>query len=344
MHIFPEGTENRRYVTRDICASTVFVMLYAGAVEGTGVWVRPDQVTKMSDRQARKTDTASRSAWYGDSLAPGKMKVVAGRWYSVNTRESIRDETIRALINTGAVVERKGIPTTSSKPRYALAADFAALFAGSRKGKGLSAAITLWQETNLTPGALARLRLVRHTESGKSASVLVTFPGGETRRMASGPSSDLSKAVIEKFAGRYLKEPAVVFLSESRSKIVARDDELASSIGLSIRSDRDLPDIILADVGPRDALLVFVEVVSTDGPVSRPRRDSLLRIATQGGFDPARVAFVTAFQDRGRQAFRRLSSELAWGTFVWFASEPDCIIKLLGRSWVEGKSISELLG
>ena len=34
--IFPEGTANRNYVTREIAAKTVFVMLYAGAVEGAG--------------------------------------------------------------------------------------------------------------------------------------------------------------------------------------------------------------------------------------------------------------------------------------------------------------------
>lgn len=33
--IFPEGTANRNYVTREIAAKTVFVMLYIGAIEDT---------------------------------------------------------------------------------------------------------------------------------------------------------------------------------------------------------------------------------------------------------------------------------------------------------------------
>ena len=44
--IFPEGTENRNYVIREMAAKTVFVMLYIGAVEGAGCWLRPDQVTR----------------------------------------------------------------------------------------------------------------------------------------------------------------------------------------------------------------------------------------------------------------------------------------------------------
>ena len=50
--IFPDGTPNRNYVTREIAAKTVFVMLYIGAVEGAERWLRPDQVTRMTDAQA----------------------------------------------------------------------------------------------------------------------------------------------------------------------------------------------------------------------------------------------------------------------------------------------------
>ena len=50
--IFPEGTANRNYITQEIAAKTVFVMLYIGAVEGAERWLRPDQVTHMTDTQA----------------------------------------------------------------------------------------------------------------------------------------------------------------------------------------------------------------------------------------------------------------------------------------------------
>ncbi len=47
-------------------------------------------------------------------------------WYLENSREQIRDETIRqGFITNNAAFERPGVPTTSSKPRYALRADFA---------------------------------------------------------------------------------------------------------------------------------------------------------------------------------------------------------------------------
>ncbi len=333
--VFPEGTENRGFLTREIAASTIFVMLYAGAIEGAGIWIRPDQVTKMTDVQATKTDQASREKWTQESLAPGGMKNLRGRWYSANTRESIRDETIRmGLVIVGAVTERGGIPTTSAKPRYAMKADFAKLFDKALRHEEFKKSAHTWQEDHLSPGALVRIRLRGRgiqVASGQSG-ILVTLPNGETRRMAPGPSSVLSKAVIETFAPRFLRNPALLFLSESGNKVVSEDQKLAKSFGLNISPARNLPDIILADIGSKHTLLVFVEVVVTDGAITRPRKDGLLSMAAEARFPASRVAFVTAFEDRAHQAFRRLASELAWGSMAWFASEPNHLLLFLEKT------------
>ena len=57
--------------------------------------------------------------------------------------------------------------------------------------------------------------------------------------MTVGPSSEITKAVIEVFAVRFLQRPTVLYLSESGNKVVARDENLAASIGLAIEADRD---------------------------------------------------------------------------------------------------------
>ena len=68
--VFPEGTANRNYVTREIAAKTVFVMLYIGAVEGAECWLRPDQVTRMTDAQAALANDQDREAWLVESTVP----------------------------------------------------------------------------------------------------------------------------------------------------------------------------------------------------------------------------------------------------------------------------------
>ncbi len=325
--VFPEGTANRNYVTREIAAKTVFVMLYLGAVEGSQRWLRPDQVTRMTDAQATLAGGHERNDWLHESMRPAGN--IEGRWYAANTREPIRDETLReGLVRMGAVKEREGLPTTSPKPRYALAGQFTELFDPALGGVELDLRIAAWQEDNLSSGALARLAIMRRGAVAREDQMLVTFPSGEARHMEPGRSSVISKAVVEEFAPRFLDVPSVIWLSESRNQVVARDDRLAQEIGLTIRPDRNLPDLILADLGPSRPLLVFVEVVATAGPVNEARQTALMAIAAEGGFAEDQVAFLTAYADRGDAVFMSSVGQLAWRSFAWFMSEPNHIMML----------------
>lgn len=274
-------------------------------------------------------------------LAAGNIE---GRWYAANTREPIRDETLRAgLVRMGAVKEREGLPTTSPRPRYALSGAFASLFDPGVTGQELQTAIEEWQSACLSAGALARVAIMRRGAVARQGQVLVRFPSGETRHMEPGPSSVISRAVIEDFAPRFLEQPSVIWLSESRNQVVARDDRLAQEIGLTIQPDRNLPDLILVDLGPAEPLLVFVEVVATAGPVSESRLTSLMTIATEAGFNKDQVAFMTAYSDRDDAAFRVSVSELAWDSFAWFMSEPEHIVMLHGGANTETVLLSDLM-
>ena len=341
--IFPAGTANRNYVTREIAAKTIYVMLYVGAVAGGEYWLRPDQVTRMSDAQAALEDDQNRIEWLAASMRPATSHIV-DRWYAANTREPIRDETLRdGLVRLGAVIERVGLATTSPLPRYALASAFAALFDPSLSGQELRNSIENWQKSTLSGSALARVAIMRRGAVALKGGVLVTFPNGETRKMEPGPSSVISKAVVEEFAPRFLIQPGVIWLSESRSRVVAQDDELAQDIGLVIDPDRNLPDLILADLGPPDPLLVFVEVVATAGPISESRYAALMAIAAKARFEEGQVAFLTAYADRNDAAFKTTVSELAWSSFAWFMSEPDHILMLHRGAEKEHTRLSELL-
>ena len=210
-------------------------------------------------------------------------------------------------------------------------------------GQALKTAIEEWQSTNLSAGALARVAIMRRGAVARQGGVLVTFPSGETRQMEPGPSSVISRAVVEDFASRFLEQPGVIWLSESRNQVVARDDRLAQDIGLTIQPDRNLPDLILVDLGPTEPLLVFVEVVATGGPVSEGRLTSLMATATEAGFREEQVAFVTAYSDRDGAAFKGSVSELAWRSFAWFMSEPDHIVVLHCGADAEQMRLSDLM-
>ena len=287
----------------------------------------------MSDEQAAMTTEAERQAYARDVMKPGG-RAPGTQWYADTSREPIRDETLReALVVVGAAIERPDIPTTSSKPRYALQPAFAALFDPTLTGNDLAKAIEIWQAASLNKGALARIALLRRGAAAGGTHVTVTFPNGETRRMKPGPSSIITKAVVEVFAPTFLNKPAVLFLSESGNKVVSRDEELAQAIGLSIQADKNLPDTVLVDLGPEHPRLVFVEVVASDGPISPRRMQALREIAEAAGFPAEHIAYVTAYQDRSGTPFKKTVDALAWGSYAWFVSEPEGLIELsVGRT------------
>lgn len=339
--IFPEAITNRNYLVREMSAKTIFVMLYIGAIEGDDIWLRPDQVTKMTTDQANMFGYEERIEWRKQSIRPNNIPI-SGRWYAQNTREPIRDETIRqGLVENGAVVERQNIPTTSPKGRYALTADFARCF-GDIVGAGRKEIIHAWQEKYLSPNALVRLQLAkRAAATSKSSNVVAIFPNDEKRQLAPGMSSVISKEVIEKFAPLFLIQPAVLWLSESAVKEDKSDLELAKALGINIKADKFLPDMILVDIGSKTPLFVFVEVVASDGPVTEKRREALLKLVTDAGFESSQATFLTAYEDREKQAFRKTFSSLAWQSFAWCMSEPDKLIGL--HIYQEGMKIQDLI-
>lgn len=124
----------------------------------------------------------------------------------------------------------------------------------------------------------------------------------------------------------------VLWLSESGNKVVARDEQLAASLGIVIDPSKALPDIILVDLGDdaggSDLLVVFTEVVATDGPINRQRKDALTSLAKEAGFEETHLAFLTAFLDRATPQFKKAIVEIAWGSYVWLVSEPGFVINL----------------
>lgn len=333
--IFPEGTENRNYVTREMAARAIYVMFYTTAIEGTDRWIRPSQITGMSDIQSDLIDYESREAWTLKSLTQKNWRP-ADAWYAENSREPVRDETLRnGLVPFRAVVERPGIATTSSKPKYALEKEFSELFDQALVGEALTKAIASWQSTHLSKTAMSRLLLVKRGAKISSDAVAVRLPNGELRSLSPGPSSVITKSVIEEFSARFLVEPIVLWLSESGRKVVTQDDALARELRLTIDSSKALPDIILVDLGSDPAgsemLVMFVEVVATDGPINRERKNSLTKLAKEAGFDENHLAFLTAFSDRSSSAFRKCIADLALNSYAWCASEPDNIIEFRER-------------
>jgi hypothetical protein len=95
-----------------------------------------------------------------------------------------------------------------------------------------------------------------------------------------------------------------------------------------------LPDIVLVDLAPPGrtgkVLIVFVEVVASDGPVTEQRKQALLDLIASSPrhYRPEDAAFITAHSDRSAGPARRTLPTLAWRSFAWFVSEPGHLVQL----------------
>lgn len=340
--IFPEGTPERSRCIGLAAARTIYVMLYVGAIEG-GEWLAPKYVYRMGDRQAAKTGDAERTTYLAAVKKPGTPEPT-DRWYKENTRESIRDEVLRyGLVPIGAVLVNPHVPTTSSKGRYILRGDLAALFDPALTPEKFEAAAAAWRGKYLSPNALATVKVLQVAAAGAKAKVPVMLPSGEGRVMVPGLSSVITKAVVEIFAPHFLANPAVVWISESGRKVVEKDDQLLLLLGIKISPEKLLPDVILADTAGGELLFVFVEVVATDGPIHEDRRAALLKLITDAGFKLEQAAFLTAFQSRAHGAFKKTVASLAWGSFAWCFSEPEHLIAFDGAKPGAVTSLREFL-
>ena len=332
--IVPATVTGVTHTANPAAAATVFVMMYVGAIDGVNP-VRPTTITWMSDPLARHRDPETRLGYYRaaarseravDELAAEDRGEV---WYANNSREPVRDESLRALVENGAVLVDVEVPTNSSRGRYTLTPEFAHLFDPELQGDELRDAIAEWQETHLTP--VGRARAQHRLTSGRSeAGVAVRLPGGRTRQLHPGESSAILRGVIEECAPLLLSEPVVVFISESGEPVSVVDGAALDHLGLSLEQQTLLPDCLLFDLDPSRGEVWFIEVVASDGPLTDSRKADLLAWAEANGLRRDRCCFLTAFASRTASTSKRDLPRLASGSFAWFADEPGHIL-----SWDE---------
>jgi len=334
--IIPENVDDANHARNITAARTVFVMLYGLAVQGQPARIRPSTVTVMTDAQSTKHSRSDRESWL-KTMQGAKKPNLPDRWYSENTREPIRDDTIATLKQIGAVEEAGGIPTTSSKPRYYLDKEFADLLNPKLRGKELEKTITRWRSCHLAKAAL----ILQELKEQERRSEIVIEYGNKKRSLAPGKSSVLTKAALEVFANKFLKEPTVLLISESAEKIHMEEAKILERLNLVINPKKTLPDLLILEKDP--FRLVFVEIVHTDGPISNSRKKELLELARDNELSEEQCAFVTIFASRSDPAYRKVHRNIAWGSFVWFADEPNRIIYLIDVKSDERYSLNDFL-
>ncbi|MBU4189004.1 MAG: restriction endonuclease [Actinobacteria bacterium] len=311
----------------------IAAMLYVGAVvddESPSMWARPTMVLWQHESViTNHGSTAERMAWRKAAARGHKqLQELLDSWgephkpaYRDTSRETLRDETFKKWNELGAVRKLTGLPTSSSKGRWALETHFADLFDPALQDDALDAAVEAWIGRHMEPGQ--RLRALQaHALEEAAQSVSLTLPNGDTRRLEPGLSSQIIKSVVEVWAAKALGQPLVLTISEPGTKLFVGDQKVLSAIGLALDVNNILPDALIADLGADPVEFWIIEAVATDGPITDSRREDLLDWAKKQGIKPANCRFLTAFQSRGAAIAKRRLKDLGTGTFAWFMDEP----------------------
>lgn len=311
-------------------ASLIYMDAVAPEDDDPPVWSRPttplwQQQNILADRTSdedrlRWREAALRSKQAYETLLQDWDVEVEPR-YRENSRETMRDEVLKAWLEHNAVRQQAGLPTTSNKPRWALEGHFADLFDPSLEGDELTAAIEAWNEEHLDAGARLRAHLARESASA-AHSVTVTLPDGKVRTLEHGNSSQILKGVIEEWAPRRLTEPVVLTISEPGDKVFVDDQKALAVLGVQIDVTNLLPDAVIVDLGSRPAEFWIIEAVHSDGPIHERRKADLLEWADQQRIRPDSCRFLTAFASRNAGPAKRRLKDLAEGTHAWYLDEP----------------------
>ena len=198
---------------------------------------------------------------------------------------------------------RAGVPTTSSAGRWALAEDFADLFAPELADDVLDEAVERWQEHRMSPGDRLRIRTA-HEREQRSSRVVVRMPDGSERALEPGDASLVLKGVIETWAPARMADPVVLTVSEPGRKVLVADAEVLADLGVSIDVSTLLPDAVIVDIGAIPPRFWVVEAVRQR---TVPRRRGNVSTPSWGGpvftASPSRRAgFLSAFTSRNSAA------------------------------------------
>jgi hypothetical protein len=154
----------------------------------------------------------------------------------------------------------------------------------------------------------------------KNSMGLITLRITKDIEVAISPSKRgiLIKQVLEGFINKYMPQGEIFFLREASHVISYTDEADLKDFRIPLEKSDMFPDIIIYD--GRSIVLGLIEVAVAKGPVTMERKKELEEVFKEVKIP---LAFFSAFS--ATEDIKRFSSELAPGTAIWTAEEPDQI-------------------
>lgn len=242
--------------------------------------------------------------------------------YAENTRETVRRQVIHQF-EQARVVDRNAdepsLATNSPRTHYALSESALAAI----RAFGTRAFVAEAKKFTAAHGSLLEV----YSASKALHLVPVKLADGTEYMLSPGKHNEVQAAVVEQFAPRFAPGATLLYLGDTAKKTLILNEELLTSVGVSITKHDKLPDVVLYSVEKN--WLYLIEAVTSHGPVSPKRKLEIEQ--TLIGCKADRV-YVSAFHDFGE--FKKHVSNVAWETEVWIVEMPDHMIHFNGDKFL----------
>lgn len=235
-----------------------------------------------------------------------------GKDVAENTRESYRKLSLKPLCDEGLVI-RHQLSTNDPKTFYRLHPEMLRL---------LTCPAPLERRWLARELAVQQSQGKGWRQESHRTEVPVEVGQAQPFFLSPGAHSRLTAVVVEVYAPAFMKRPRVVYLGDTRHKGGYQNRDLMRELNLPVQVTANLPDAILFCEAERR--LTVIEVVASSGPISAARLVQLESLVDQCVSLGVGLRYVTVFPSR--RIFRRFVEDIAWGTDVWIADEPDHIV------------------
>ena len=245
------------------------------------------------------------------------------RLYAENTRETIRDESIKPLVSAGVVMHNPDDTSRAvNSPKNCYQVEPAALALFRTFGK------RSWRGT-LTGYLSGRQTLAdKYARHRDMARIPVRIKDGETITLSAGEHSELIRAILEEFSPRFVPNGELIYVGDTGSKWGYFDRDLLKSLGIDVGQHGKMPDVVI--YFREKNWLILAEAVTSSGPVDGRRHAELSELFRDSA---AGLVYVTAFPSRG-EVMRKYLSVIAWETEVWSADAPTHLIHFNGSRFL----------
>lgn len=282
-------------------------------------------LTLLALASIRPNDSWGNASKVSTTVSKGIMAFILKNYkkeYAANTRETVRRQVLHQFEQAGVVDYNPDIPdlpVNSPRAHYALTNEAHAVLKafGTPAYKKIVSAFNKLKSKKLSSFQKAR----------DLKRIPLSLPNGKEVSLSPGKHNEVAVSVVKDFSSRFAHGSTLLYLGDTEAKEIVFNKEDFKKIGVTLKDNGKLPDIVLLQL--ENKWLYLIEVVTSHGPVSQKRVVELTKIFSSSGLG---LIFVTAFANISE--FKKHVNDIAWDTEVWLADTPDHLIHFNGDRFV----------